>query len=107
MVLIEMRESVMNDMIDEIAEAKKNLHMTKSSLCAIEDLVEELYHEDPSYESEEEYEPEEDGKYTGEIEVSYRNRRNMRNMHEDGESMMRRSRRMMRRNRRGYGRYSY
>lgn len=104
MVLIEMRESVMNNMIDEIEEAKKSLHKTKSALCNIEDLVDEMYRAQEEYPEDVDM-PEDEDRYTGEIEVSYQNRRNMRNMR-DNEKMWH-NYRMHRRNRRGYGIYSY
>lgn len=108
MVIYEFRESVLNEALDKLDEAKEGLKMSKKAMCVIEDLLCEMYEQAPDEEESMESEEPSGDKYDAvvegnDIDVNYRRRSamrsgmRMRNMRGNMRSMrMRRS-----------GRYSY
>lgn len=105
MIIYEFRESVLNEAMDKLDEAKAGLKSSKKALCYIEDLLSELYeegeHEEPiesENESGDEYEA---IVKDNDIDINYRNRYGMRNA-----MRMRRGMRGGMRMRRS-GRYNY
>ena len=109
MIIYEFKESVLNEAMDKLEEAKSGIKMSKKALCYIEDLLYELYeegeHEEPiesENESGDEYEA---IVKDNDIDINYRNRYGMRNamrMRSGMRSGMRGGMRMRR-----SGRYNY
>jgi len=108
MVIYEFRESVLNEALDKLDEAKEGLKMSKKAMCVIEDLLCDMYEQAPDEEEPMESEEPSGDKYDAvvegnDIDVNYRRRSGMhsgmrmRSMRGNMRSMrMRRS-----------GRYSY
>lgn len=108
MVIYEFRESVLNEALDKLDEAKEGLKVSKKAMCVIEDLLCEMYEQAPDEEEPMESEEPSGDKYDAvvegnDIDVNYRRRSGMRSgmrmrsMRDNMQGMrMRRS-----------GRYSY
>lgn len=117
MIIYEFRESMLDKAMDQLDEAKYGIKMSKKALCAIEDLLCDLYEEE-----HDEYEEPVNNEKTGDeyeaivegndIEVNYRGRSGMRGemrMRENMPSMRSGMRSGMRSNMRmrKAGRYNY
>ena len=76
MIIYEFRESVLNEAMDKLDEAKAGLKSSKKALCYIEDLLSELY-EEGEHEEPIESETEAGDKYEAtvegnDIDINYR-----------------------------------
>lgn len=98
MILVEFKESILNNAFDQIDEAKKGLKVASHALCDMEELLGSILEE--SEDNKEEWDDED--RLDKESEVSYRNMRNMRGMRN-----MRNMKRIKYSGVHGYGRYSY
>lgn len=80
MVIIEMREALLDKALDQLEEAKKYGKKCKLAMCELEDTLYECY--ESSKDSEDDYEDREDfeipsgdmGEEDGEFEINYRGR---------------------------------
>ena len=99
MILVEFKESILNNAFDDIDEAKKGLKVASHALCDMEDLLGSILED---HEDDKEYEWDDEEHLDGESEVNYRNMRNMR-----GTRNMRNMKRIKYSGVHGYGRYSY
>lgn len=106
MILVEFKESVLNEAFEEIDEAKKNLESVNYVLCSLEDILGQIKGESKSDEYGEDDFDEED--FNNKSELGYwsatnmRNMKNMRNMRN-----MRNMKRVKYSGVHGFGRYSY
>ena len=96
MMVIELREALLDKALDQLEEAKKYGKKCKLAMCELEDTLYECYESDKDYD-EEDYDPSSMGdNEEGEFEIDYRDRdsrsgkrRAMRMKYRDDEDTVR------------------